>query len=110
MDKDWPISGTAPHEHTIRAHHAAMRAAGWRPLAVLKDVLRPTRRPFARTIIVPTEDAARAEVGARVLVSLDNGYEAWGTVTKVYRNGARRVRDEASGKGSNRAGVLLWVR
>lgn len=76
-----PISGASYEAHSDVAHYAAMWSAGFRSYP----------------------DAA---VGDRVLVSLPNGWEGIGTVVKVYKNGARRVRDAA--RSTNRSSRNLW--
>ncbi len=76
-----PISGVTYEAHNDVAHYAAMWSAGFRS----------------------HPDAA---VGAAVLVSLPNGWEGIGTVVKVYKNGARRVR--GGNRAHNRSPRNLW--
>lgn len=105
MILNWPISGVSG-EDKFDAHVASMREAGWLPVAELLQASRGRRRMIAQ----PSSGDPRAQIGSRVLVSLDNGYETWGFVVKVFKNGARRIRNEADGKTNNRASFLLWVR
>lgn len=48
-------------------------------------------------------------VGANLFVSLPNGWEEWGVVTRVYKNGVRRVKHDSAGS-INRCPCDLWKR
>jgi hypothetical protein len=52
---------------------------------------------------------AEPAVGERVFVVLSNGWRDWGVVTKVYKNGARRVKHDGGHVG-NRGHLDLWRR
>jgi len=111
----WPISGrslSAAELHDDEGHRRAMKALGWEPIAdVVVDGRGRRGRPKKR--LVPTKvGELRGNVGQRVLISFSNGYEAWGTIVKIYKNGARSVRfDDDSGTGTaNRHPSTLWVR
>jgi small nuclear ribonucleoprotein (snRNP)-like protein len=90
MAEHFPVSraATAPPLRgldSLVAHQALMRAAGW---------TRSNR-------IVP---------GERVLVSLDNGFETWGVIQHVYKNGNVRIDEEhEEGKGRHRSPCNLYV-
>ena len=57
------------------------------------------------TALTPYPDAA---VDSRVVVKLANGWTGCGQVLKVYKNGARRVRDEMTGRATNRSPSDLY--
>lgn len=109
----WPYSKVqVEHDDSsaldVDAYRAALRAVGLVPLG---DTAPRTGRRGVRTVVQASN--ARPElfgVGARVLVSLANGYESWGTVRKVFANGARLVHEEgANGPKGNRGAHALWA-
>jgi hypothetical protein len=90
VSENWPISKINPPANkdgyvARRAWHEAMKAAGWVPRDERPDL-------FA--------------VGDTALVSMDNGHEAWATITRFYKNGAVGVIQ--NGERLNARGV--WKR